>query len=106
MSDDADRRADLLDQVRALRKELREHVKEEMPAIRSIVYELGTPEQIRERRVFIEILLDRERDRRQLRFAIMKHGLVLAMVAIMVFVLRATWVEIGEALRSLLEKRS
>ena len=103
--DDTERRAELLDQIRGLRKELRDHIAEEMPVIRAIIYELGTAEQIRERRVFIELLLDRERDRRKLRFAIIKHGTVLALVAVTVFVLRATWNEIGEVLKSMIGRR-
>lgn len=98
MSDD-ERRAELHEQVRAIRRELKEHVDEEMPALRVMMQELGTPEQVRERRIFIEILIDRERDHRKLRTAIIEKGLLVAILAMLVFIGAAIWHEIGAALK-------
>ena len=101
----ADERRDALRaDVAAMRQELREHVAEEMPAIRSLIQELGSPEQVRERRIFIEILIDRERDRRKLRTAIIEKGLLLAIVAILVFIGQAIVHELTLALKVMLGK--
>lgn len=101
MSDD-ERRAGLHEQVRAMRRELRDHVAEEMPAVRVMMQELGTPEQVRERRIFIELLIDRERDRRKLRIAMIEKGLLVAIVALLIFIGTAIWHEIGAALKLML----
>ena len=90
----AERRDALYAEVVALRRELKDHISEEMPAIRSMTQELGTLEQIRERRIFIEILIVRERMRMKLKTAIIEKGLLLALVALVVFIMQATWHEL------------
>ena len=101
----ADERRDALRaDVAAMRQELRAHVAEEMPAIRSLIQELGSPDQVRERRIFIEILIDRERDRRRLRTAIIEKGLLLAIVAVLVFIGQAIINELTAALKVMLGK--
>ena len=99
-----ERRDALRAEVAATQRELREHVAEEMSALRSLIQELGSPEQVRERRIFIEILIDRERDHRKLRTAIIEKGLLLALVAVLVFVGQAIINELTAALKVMLGK--
>ena len=99
-----ERRDLLYAEVVALRRELTNHIAEEMPAIRTIMQELGTPDQVRERRIFIEILIDRERDRKALRTAVIEKGLLLALVAILVFVGQALWHEFVQAVKMMAGK--
>jgi hypothetical protein len=100
-----DRRGAILEQVRQLRKDLHTHTLDEMPVIKRVevmLQELGTPDQVRERRIFIEAFIDRERDRKRLRTAMIEKGLLLALVAFLVFVGQAVWHEIVAGIRLLL----
>ena len=99
-----ERRDALRAEVAAMRQELREHIAEEMPALQALIQELGSPEQVRERRIFIEILIDRERDHRKLRTAVIEKGLLLALVAVLVFVGQAIVHELTLALKVMLGK--
>lgn len=103
MSDD-ERRANLHEQVRAMRRELNLHVAEEMPILRSMLQELGTSEQVRQRRVFIELLIDRERDRKKLRTAIIEKSLLFAILALLVFIGTAIWHELGTAIKLMVRR--
>ena len=102
MSDE--RRDRLFEEVKLLRSELKEHVSEEMPAIRTMLQELGTPEQVRERRIFIEILISREVNRAKLRTALIEKGLLLAIVALLVFIGQAILHELIAAIKLMLGK--
>ena len=102
--DRAERRDLLYQEVVALRKDLQNHINEEMPAIRTMIQELGTPEQVRERRIFIEILIDRERVKMKLKTAIIEKGLLLALVALLIFVGQAVLHELVAALRTMMGK--
>lgn len=88
-----ERRTDLVRQIEALRHEvsdaryeLREHIREEMPPLRAMLQELGDPEDVRARRVFVEAWIEREKDRAALRKAIIEKGLLMALVAVLSFV--------------------
>ena len=94
-----ERRDALRIEVAAMRTELKAHVDEEMPALRTMMQELGTSEQVRERRIFIELMINRERDRRKLRIALIEKGLLLAMLAVLVFIAQAVWREVAEAMK-------
>src|SRR3990167_7045753 len=100
-----ERRDGLYREVVALREDLRNHIAEEMPAIREMMQELGSPDQIRERRIFIEILILREAARVKLRTALIEKGLLLALVALIVFVASAIWHELGAAIKLMLGKQ-
>lgn len=99
-----ERRDGLRADMAAMRRELKAHIDEEMPLMRSMLQELGSPDQVRERRVFIEIWIRREQRRDQLRTAIIEKGLLLAVLALFVWVGQAIWNELGAALRLLLGK--
>ena len=100
-----ERRDGLYREVVALREDLRNHIAEEMPAIREMMQELGSPDQVRERRIFIEILILREAARAKLRTALIEKGLLLALVALIVFVASAIWHELGAAIKLMLGKQ-
>lgn len=87
-----------------MRRELRANVAEEMPAMRAMMQELGSPEEVRERRIFIEILIDRERDRRKLRTATIEKSLLVAILALLVFIGTAIWHELIAAIKLMLGK--
>lgn len=102
MSMGEERRDALRAEISAMRAELKEHVDEEMPALRAMMQELGSPEQVRERRIFIELLIDRERDRRKLRVAIIEKGLLAAILALLIFTGQAIWHELTAAMKLML----
>ena len=104
--DRAERRDLLYAEVVALRKDLQTHINEEMPAIRTMMQELGTPEQIRERRIFIEILITREQVRMKLKTAIIEKGLLVAIVALLVFVGQAVVHELVAALKLMMSGKT
>lgn len=99
-----ERRDALRIELSAMRQELRDHVTEEMPALRAMMQELGSPEQVRERRIFIEILIDRDRDGRKLRTALIEKGLLVSLVALIAFIVTAIWHEIGAAIKLMIGK--
>ena len=94
-----ERRDALYAEVVALRKELQDHIAAEMPAITAMMQELGTLEQIRERRTFIELLIERERIRLKLKTAIIEKGLLAALVALIIFVAQSVGHELAAAFR-------
>ena len=100
-----ERRDPLYREVRAMRDELKAHIGEEMPAIRTMMQELGSPEQVRERRIFIELLIERERLRIKLKTALIEKGLLLAFVALAGFVAVAVWHEISAAVKLMFGKQ-
>lgn len=102
-TENAERRDGLRQEIAAMRKELKDHVEEEMPVIRAMMQELGTSEQVRERRIFIEDLVERSIARRKLRTAIIEKGLLVALVALLVFVGQAVYHEVGDAVRLMLK---
>ena len=97
-----ERRAVFEEQIRELRKELRQHTEEEMPAIRVMLQELGTPEQVRERRIFVELFIVKEQERAKLRTAIIEKGLLVAIVALLAFMGQAVWHELAAAFKMML----
>ena len=99
-----ERRDLLYAEVVALRSELKEHMTEEMPVLRALMQELGTSEQIRERRIFIEILIEREKVRMKLRAAIIQKGLLLALVALAIFIGQAVWHELIASIKIMFGK--
>ena len=99
-----ERRDLLYAEVVALRSELKEHMTEEMPVLRALMQELGTSDQIRERRIFIEILIEREKARMKLKTAIIQKGLLLALVALAIFIGQAVWHELTAAIKLMLGK--
>jgi len=90
-------------ELKEYRDELKEHVKEEMALLTPVIQELGTLEQIRERRIFIETWIRREQDRAKLRTAIIEKGLMIALAAIIVFSAQAVWHELVAAIKHGLE---
>ena len=100
-----ERRDGLYREVVALRKDLRNHIAEEMPVIRKMMQELGSTDQVRERRIFIEILILREAARAKLRTALIEKGLLLALLAFITFVAVAIWHELGAAIKLMLGKQ-
>ena len=100
-----ERRDGLYREVIALREDLRNHIAEEMPVIRKMMQELGSTDQVRERRIFIEILILREAARAKLRTALIEKGLLLALLAFITFVAVAIWHELGAAIKLMLGKQ-
>ena len=99
-----ERRDPLRREVAEMRELLQRHVDEEMPAVRAMMQELGKPEEVRERRIFIDLMLDRERDRKRLRTAIIEKGLLAALIAVALFVGSAVWHELIAAIKLMLGK--
>lgn len=93
-----ERRDALRVELSEMRQDLRDHVAEEMPLIR-IVSELGTADQVRERRAFVESWIKREEARTRLRTAIIEKGLLVAVLAVIAFVVQAVWHELVLAVK-------
>ena len=94
-----ERRDALHEEIVNMRRELHEHIEDEMPLMRAMLQELGSPDQVRERRVFIELMISEAQDRRKLRIALTEKGLLVALVALIVFVGTAVWNEILAAIK-------
>ena len=80
----------LNEEIRKLRVELHENIAPLLATVR----ELGLPEQVRARVQFIELLIEREKDRTKLRRAIIEKSLIGAVWALLVFLAVAVWNEI------------
>lgn len=99
---EGERRDAVYEEIRELRRELNDHISEEMPMVRTIMTELGSPEQVRQRRIFIEAWIERERERAKLRRAVIEKGVIVALAAVVAFVLTAIYHELISVLRDLL----
>ena len=83
--------------VLAMDGKLDSHVAKEEPvlqAAQTLIDEHGTKEDVKARINFINAWMERERDRAELRKAVIKHGTLLAMTAIVIFIFRAVWSDI------------
>lgn len=99
---------ELAREVSALRQELREHTARESAALEKIaevIHELGTPDQIRIRRIFVEMMIDRETTRMAMRRKIIESGTVWALIAVGTFFAIAAWNEIVDLIRSAFKMR-
>lgn len=105
MAVDRERRGVIIEQIRELRKELHEHILAEMPIIQKMqvmFQELGTPDQVRERRIFIELFITKELSRQKLRTALIEKGLLVAGIAVLVFIGQSVWHEVVAAIKVLI----
>lgn len=102
MSDDhqpPERRDALREEIASMRKELRAHIEEEMPPVRSMMQELGEPEEVRSRRIFVEMLIKREMKRDELHRALIEKGLLIAIGYLIYFIGNAFWHEIAAVIK-------
>ena len=91
----------ILEKISDVHREVIAHILEEKPVlelIKSMSKELGTEEQVRARRIFIEQWMEREKDRADLRKAIIKHGTIIALAAIAIFFLKSAWIVIVDVI--------
>lgn len=94
---------DLMNAIQEVRADLRAHMVTEQPILdsaRTLLDVHGDAEAARVRIAFINVWMERERDRADLRRAIIKHGTLLAMTAIVIFIFRAVWKDILELLNA------
>ena len=94
---------DLMTAINEIKADFRAHVAEEKPILdsaRLLLSTHGTEEMVRARINFVHSWMERERDRSDLRKALIKHGFLLAMTAIVIFILRAVWVDVVELIRA------
>lgn len=90
---------DLMEAITEIKTELRLRNEEYQPVIsrvRNLLDIHGDSEVVRARIAFINVWMEREKDRAELRKAIIKHGTILAMTAIVIFIFRAVWSDIVE----------
>ena len=79
------------------------HIFVEQPALKSaqtLIDEHGTKEEVISRIQFINGWMEREKDRHELRKAVIKHGAVVATMTVLYFILKAVWANILQILLS------
>lgn len=99
------------DEIMAAIQQIRQEAKEEREAIRPILdnakmlfYAHGSPEMAMARINFVNVWMEREKDRADLRRAIIKHTTIIALTAVVLFVTRSVWVEFITAVRTAVGK--
>jgi hypothetical protein len=99
------------DEIMAAIQQIRQEAKEEREAIKPILenakmlfYAHGTPEMTQARINFVHVWMERERDRADLRRAIIKHTTILAITAVVIFATRSVWVEFITIVRTAVGK--
>lgn len=88
---------DLMHAIQSLDAKFESHVADEKPILaeaKTLIDLHGDSEAIRARVSFINIWMERAKDRAELRRAIIKHGTLLAMTAVVLFIFRAVWRDI------------
>lgn len=88
---------DLMHAIQDVGAKLDAHIAKEDPILFSaqlLMIAHGSDEMIRARIAFINGWMEREKDRSDLRRAIIKHGALLAMTAGVIFVFRAVWKDV------------
>lgn len=90
---------DLLREIIETRTLLTEHIRSEEPVLAEAKILLdthGNSELVRKRIDFINVMIEREQDRKALRQAIITKTTVLVLLAVLAFVIGAVWLEVKE----------
>lgn len=88
---------DLMHAIQEVAGKLDKHIEKEEPVLdsaRLLIAIHGTDEIVRSRINFINGWMEREKDRADLRKTVIKHGTLLAMTAVVIFVFRAVWKDV------------
>ena len=80
-------------EIKEVRVILEKHIEDESPWL-NVVHELGTAERVRAQVQFVEMLIEREKDRVKLRRAVIEKSTIGALWAVLIFVAVAIFNEI------------